>query len=120
MGAIADRLGPLITAAELKTWLRIDDDIEDDLVDQLKTSILDMADIYCNNPFQDSSGNDLPIPESVRVWLYREMSRVYELRTAGMEKNETSELGRQEIFKPVNWSNVEWGPLRMLRFIPGF
>lgn len=125
MGAVVDRLGPFMTLARVKAFLRIDsvlgDEIDEDTVIQnLIDETLEKADAYLNNPFEDSAGNELSIPLPVAMWVEREIAKQWERRTNSLAKNEISELGRQEFSRPVNWATEEWGELRLYRYNPGF
>lgn len=118
MGAVADAYNVITGSVDLdflKAWLRIDYEIEDVVLTAVWNSVLDVADAYLNNDFNGGT-----VPNAILNWCLRETARVWELRTAGMTKNEIAELGRQEIARPINWTTVEWGELRLYRRNPGF
>lgn len=120
MGAVTDRLGPSITLAKVKNWLKIDTDADDDLIEDLIEEVLDKADSYLNNDFLDDAGEELDIPVCIRLWVKREITKNYERRANTIQREEVAELGLQQSGKDENWAVEEWGDLRLHRKNPGF
>lgn len=76
MGAVEDRL--TLTVTEVKNILGLGDD-RDQLLDLLIPAGKQIADAYLNNPFEDADGNELAIPEAIKLglvfWLEGELDR---------------------------------------------
>lgn len=83
MGAIAKRMVWAMEKAGLKVYLRISHDADDGLLKVLLTVAVELAEQYVgeNLDYLDPvGGTPLPLPEPVRLWVYRYAAWRYERR----------------------------------------
>jgi hypothetical protein len=111
MGAIKERID--LDLDTVKSYLFIDTDHEDAVLEILLKSALEVADQYCNNDFIEH-GRELPIPEDIRLWVLQRISRDYHRRSEGKSQEQTSGLGS------TTWGEQEFEALQPYRINPGF
>lgn len=87
--ALQDRLN--IDLGELKGYLRIEHDADDQLLTNMSNAAKEQVALYLNNDFvtTDSEGNSVeqPIPFSVFLACYKLIALWYENRIAGAESS---------------------------------
>jgi uncharacterized phage protein (predicted DNA packaging) len=109
--AVYDRL--IITLAEMKNYLRVSHDEDDDLIMDLVDAAKEDADNYLNNPFEDSDGEELPIPLAVKRWVMARVARQYERRVEGLSSEGISGLNS------ISWGKEEYAGVQQYRINPG-
>jgi uncharacterized phage protein (predicted DNA packaging) len=74
-----------LTAAEVKNYLRIDQDLDDDFLADLIKIAQEQADAYLQNEFkeQNESGEwvDIPVPFSIKLGCLKMIASWYETRS---------------------------------------
>ncbi len=125
MRAISERLE--LTLKEVRAFLREGEVIplepesgdeenvqpEDVILEALIDAAKEAADDYCNNPFVDKDGNELPIPARIKLWCLKWVARQYENRPSGLVQEQISGLGA------LTWGSVDYTDLMPYRRIPG-
>lgn len=110
--AVQDRLA--LSVAEVKSYLKIEEDGEDADVAILLQSAKEKADDFLNNPFLNADGTEKDIPDTVKLWCMKYCARHHRNRPEGLEEESLDELGR------LKWSGREdYSLLRTLRLSPG-
>ena len=89
--AVADRLE--IPLEEAKAYLRVDTDLEDEVIVDCVDAAKSEADAYLQNPFVDSEGNVLPIPASVKMWVLKRAHHHFVQRVGGVASESVSGIG---------------------------
>lgn len=89
--AVTDRLE--ISLEEAKAYLRVDTDLEDEVIVDCVDAAKAEADAYLQNPFVDSEGNILPIPASVKMWVLKRAHHHYTQRVGGVSSESVSGIG---------------------------
>lgn len=113
MGAVQDRL--VITDEEAREYLRVDAGDDSATLSILLDAAKEQADLYLNNPFLDEDGNELPIPERVKMWCLQWCARQYTHRGLGLSEQSIDDLGGSK------WNNTiqDYSLIRTLRLVPG-
>lgn len=77
-GPIVTRL--IFTAAEIKDWLGLDVDpsLVTGTIAMLVKAAKQMADEYCNNPFKEGDGTEVPIPDAVKTGVLQVLTDLYQ------------------------------------------
>ena len=113
MGAISDRLE--LSVDEVKSFLREYDDSKEvnTLIKMLIEAAKQAADAYCNNPFLDENGEEMPIPTVIKLWCLKWIARNYERRASGLVSEQVSGIGS------VSWGEEDYSELHPYRSNPG-
>lgn len=117
--AVQDRLD--LTLAELKTRLAITTDDLDGVIADVLDAAKVAADQYMNNPFQDSAGDDVPIPSSVRLgvvqWCRKRLGEQTGAERLSLTAAQTGDLSEQHAVT-LKLSDADvvryWQPFRLL------
>lgn len=88
--AVQDRLD--LTVEEARLYARIDNDIEDALVEDLLNAGKAAADEFLGNKFTQG-GVAIPIPGPVKTWVLQYIVWAYERRSLGLYAQATSGVG---------------------------
>lgn len=116
--AVRDRL--TITTEDAKHYLRVDGDEDDQLIDELVASAKASADAFLNNPFTDSTGAELPIPDDVRAWVLRRVGLLYENRVESLVIDQVDGVGMSDYGgRRQQASSVDYALIRPYRLNPG-
>ena len=91
MGAVTDRL--VISLEEAKAYLRVDTDLEDEVIVDCVDAAKSEADAYLQNPFVDADGEALPIPSALKMWFLKLSHHHYTQRVAGVSNESVSGIG---------------------------
>jgi uncharacterized phage protein (predicted DNA packaging) len=115
MGAVVDRLS--LDPEDVKTYLRVDHDADDDIIEMLVDSAKEHADEFLNNEFthEDEDGEEVEddIPAPIKMWVLKRVARNYERRSEGL----SSAGGRGS--DSANWGDEEYTELMRYRLLPG-
>lgn len=68
-----------MTVSDLRAWLRLNTNQFDTQLTLALDAAKAAADMYCNNPFLDASGNEMDIPADVEMWLLQYAARKFNL-----------------------------------------
>ncbi|MDD3092381.1 MAG: head-tail connector protein [Methanoregulaceae archaeon] len=109
--AVYDRL--TITLTEMKNYLRVSHEEDDELITDLVNSAKEDADNYLNNPFEDADGEELDIPSTVKRWVMGRVARMYERRIEGLSSEGISGLNT------IAWGKEEYSGIQQYRINPG-
>jgi len=109
--AVYDRL--IITLTEMKNYLRVSHEEDDEYIADLINAAKEDADNYLNNPFEDSEGEELDIPATVKRWVMARVARQYERRTEGLSSESISGLNS------IAWGKEEYSGIQQYRINPG-
>lgn len=88
--AVQDRLD--LTVEEARLYARIDNDVEDTLVEELLNAGKAAADEFLGNPFTER-GVELPIPGPIKTWVLQYIVWAYERRSLNLSNQATSGVG---------------------------
>lgn len=88
--AVQDRLD--LSVEEMRLYARIDNEVEDVLLEGLIGAGKAAADEYLGNPFT-SGGAELPIPGPVKLWVMQYVVWMYERRTLALSRQKTEGVG---------------------------
>ena len=77
-GPIVIRL--VFTAAEIQEWLGLaaPPSLDTGIIAMLVNAAKQMADEYCNNPFEESDGTEVAIPAAVRTGVLQVLTDLYQ------------------------------------------
>ena len=89
--AVTDRLA--ITLEEAKAYLRVDTDLEDEVIVDCVDAAKSEADAYLQNPFVDADGQALPIPPALKMWALKRAHYHYTQRVGGVSNESVSGIG---------------------------
>ncbi|MFA5379427.1 MAG: head-tail connector protein [Dehalococcoidia bacterium] len=109
--AVYDRL--IITLTEMKNYLRVSHEEDDEYIADLINAAKEDADNYLNNPFEDSEGEELDIPMTVKRWVMARVARQYERRVEGVSSESISGLNS------IAWGKEEYSGIQQYRINPG-
>ena len=109
--AVYDRL--IITLTEMKNYLRVSHEEDDEYIADLINAAKEDADNYLNNPFEDSEGEELDIPATVKRWVMARVARQYERRVEGLSSESISGLNS------IAWGKEEYSAIQQYRINPG-
>lgn len=109
--AVYDRL--IITLTEMKNYLRVSHEEDDEYIADLINAAKEDADNYLNNPFEDSDEEELDIPATVKRWVMARVARQYERRTEGLSSESVSGLNS------ITWGKEEYSGIQQYRINPG-
>lgn len=109
--AVYDRL--IITLTEMKNYLRVSHEEDDEYIADLINAAKEDADNYLNNPFEDSEGEELDIPSTVKRWVMARVARQYERRVEGLSSESISGLNS------ITWGKEEYSAIQQYRINPG-
>ena len=116
--AVRDRL--TVTVEDAKHFLRVDGSEDDQLILELVDSAKASADAFLNNPFTDSTGADLPIPDDVRLWVLRRVAFAYENRVESLVIDNVAGVGSVEYGGRLQQAtNLDYSIIRPYRLNPG-
>lgn len=103
--ALKDKM--TVTLEEIKTFLYIDHDDEDVILQRMLAGAANTAEQYLNHDFGDK-----PVPEEVELWIINRVARQYKRRGEGL---------RQEGFEgeTKTWDAEEYRDLWPYRKNPG-
>jgi uncharacterized phage protein (predicted DNA packaging) len=109
--AVYDRL--IVTLTEMKNYLRVSHEEDDEYIADLINAAKEDADNYLNNPFEDSEGEELDIPATVKRWVMARVARQYERRVEGLSSESISGLNS------IAWGKEEYSGIQQYRINPG-
>jgi uncharacterized phage protein (predicted DNA packaging) len=109
--AVYDRL--IVTLVEMKNYLRVSHEEDDEYIADLINAAKEDADNYLNNPFEDSEGEELDIPATVKRWVMARVARQYERRVEGLSSESISGLNS------IAWGKEEYSAIQQYRINPG-
>lgn len=116
--AVLDRL--TVTLADAKAYLRVEISEDDALISSLITAAKASADAFLNNPFTDSTGADLPIPDDVRLWVLRRVAFAYENRVESLVIDNVAGVGSAEYGGRLQQATtLDYSIIRPYRLNPG-
>lgn len=116
--AVRDRL--TVTVEDAKHFLRVDGSEDDQLIMELVDSAKASADAFLNNPFTDSTGADLPIPDDVRLWVLRRVAFAYENRVESLVIDNVAGVGSAEYGGRLQQATtLDYSLIRPYRLNPG-
>lgn len=116
--AVQDRLN--VTLEEAKTYLRVDADDEDTLIESLIGEAKTSADAFLNNPFTDSSGANEDIPADIKSWVLRRVSFLYENRVENLVIDTVANVGSADYGgRRAQASSLDYALIRPYRLNPG-
>lgn len=109
--AVYDRL--IVTLTEMKNYLRVSHEEDDEYIADLINAAKEDADNYLNNPFSDAEGEELDIPLTVKRWVMARVARQYERRVEGLSSESISGLNS------IAWGKEEYSGIQQYRINPG-
>jgi len=109
--AVYDRL--TINLTEMKNYLRVSHEEDDELIIDLINAAKEDADNYLNNPFEDADGEELDIPSTIKRWVMGRVARQYERRIEGLSSEGISGLNT------IAWGKEEYSGIQQYRINPG-
>ena len=109
--AVYDRL--TINLTEMKNYLRVSHEEDDELIIDLINAAKEDADNYLNNPFEDADGEELDIPSTIKRWVMGRVARQYERRIEGLSSEGISGLNT------IAWGKEEYSGIALYRINPG-
>jgi len=109
--AVYDRL--IVTLTEMKNYLRVSHEEDDEYIADLINAAKEDADNYLNNPFEDAEGEELDIPLTVKRWVMARVARQYERRVEGLSSESISGLNS------IAWGKEEYSGIQQYRINPG-
>lgn len=109
--AVYDRL--IVTLTEMKNYLRVSHEEDDEYIADLINAAKEDADNYLNNPFEDAEGEELDIPSTVKRWVMARVARQYERRVEGLSSESISGLNS------IAWGKEEYSGIQQYRINPG-
>lgn len=117
--AVLDRL--TVTLADAKAYLRVEHDEDDELIESLIDAAKASADAFLNNPFTDSTGADLPIPDDVRLWVLRRVAFLYEQRVENLRADVLTGVGTADYGRAIGdkGGSLDYSLIRPYRLNPG-
>lgn len=117
--AVQDRL--TLDPVEVKAYLRVEHDEEDALLEELVKGAKASADAFLNNPFQDASGADEPIPDDIKLWVLRRVAFLYEQRVENVRADVLSGVGTVDYGRAISdrGGSLDYALIRPYRLNPG-
>jgi hypothetical protein len=114
MGAIQDRL--TLSLEETKRFLRLplSETTHDSSLQLLMASVVQAADLYCNNDFEDDDGVELDIPELVKLGCLVWMDAEFKKRPPGVRSHRAGDVAITYDLSVVPTEVVRhWQPYRL-------
>lgn len=110
-----------VTLAEAKAYLRVDGDEEDELITELIGAAKAGADAFLNNPFVDSAGAPLVIPNDVKLWVLRRVAFLYEQRIENLRADVMAGVGTADYGRAISdqGGSLDYAMIRPYRLNPG-
>ena len=117
--AVQDRLN--VTLEDAKTYLRVDADDEDTLIESLIGEAKASADAFLNNPFTDSAGANEDIPADVKAWVLRRVAFMYEQRVENVRADSVTGVGTIDYGRAISdqGGSLDYAMIRPYRLNPG-
>lgn len=103
----------IVTLVEMKNYLRVSHEEDDEYIADLINAAKEDADNYLNNPFEDAEGEELDIPLTVKRWVMARVARQYERRAEGLSSESISGLNS------IAWGKEEYSAIQQYRINPG-
>ena len=109
-----------VTLPLAKLHMRVDGDIEDELIQFYINAACQRADTYCQNLFLAGDGRTkLAIPSDVDVWVLLCVGKFYNSRVLGEQKVQIQDLGTV-VYAKLDNIDVNMDLLKSYRKEPGF
>ncbi len=92
----------------LRDYMRADP-ADEPVIEIIYNSVKAKADRYMNNDFTDEDGNELEIPEDIKLWVLQMVMRKYNRRANGISSEQEEGIGN------ISWTEEEMQELQEYR-----
>ena len=114
--AVTDRLD-ISTETKTETEVLRDflrsDPADDMIVELIYEAVKKKADRYMKNDFTDDEGEELDIPDDIKLWVMQMVMRKYNRRANGIQSEQEDGFGSltwsdEEMQELQEWRKMEW------------